>query len=143
MLALGGAMDSELEAVAVGVLAIGLLAAGGLEAWLVRSNHPRRWTYAWLAWTPLAMLFLGAVVSAGGGSLVVALAVALVGGPLAYPVYGAMARHYVRRHQPARQEIWDDLQRARYRPTDFGANAEEAQSAAPPPPPPLRGPPLP
>lgn len=141
MLALGDVMDSSREAVAVGVLAIGLLAAGGFEAWLVRSNHPRRWAYAWLAWTPLAMLFLGVVVSAGGGGLVEALAVAVVGGPLAYPIYGAMARRYVRNHPTERQMIWQDLQRARYRPTDFGVNAEEAQSAAPPPPPPLRGPP--
>jgi hypothetical protein len=145
---LGRDVAEGIESFVFGIGALWILVAGGAEASLRSRKHPRRYLYAWLMWTPLAMLFIGGGSASTGLNAVAVVVVALLIGPIIYPIASLMAELYVRTHQPARQELWDDLQRARYRPTDFGSNdepcaSERHLSTAPAPPPPLRGPPPP
>lgn len=117
-----GRLVIPLETIALAIMTLGALAAGAFEAWLVRRGHPRRRLYAWLAWTPFAMVFLGAAVGSSGNAGL-ALAVALLVGPLVYPIMSVLLPLHLRMNPSPQKQAWEDLQRMRYRATDFGGVA--------------------
>jgi hypothetical protein len=55
-----------MEALVFVVLLIGAMAAAAFEIWLAANSHPRRFLYAWSAWTPLAVLALAAMAWSSG-----------------------------------------------------------------------------
>lgn len=123
-------------------LALCAVAAIALEIVLARQQHPRRLLYAWVAWTPVAMLGVAAfnwhLVDPGEIFLR-----ALMLGPFGYPLMrGFFWLRYDLGHAiAARQEaaIAADAERMRYRAMDFGGSAatpaaKAAASGAPPPP---------
>lgn len=103
----------------VAVLSLGGLAAAVFEAWLATRAHPRRFAYAWAAWTPLAVLgFLGMLWEDLGPAGALLLAPIL--GIGAYPIMRGFIwlRFEQRYSQP--EEDAKDLERMRYQAVDFG-----------------------
>ena len=61
------------------------MAAAGFEIWLAARQHPRRFLYAWIAWTPCALAVI-LQVNLEAGDLIGGVLWGLILSPLAYPV---------------------------------------------------------
>lgn len=113
------------------VLAFGAMAVVGLELWVAVRDEPHSFFKAWIAWTPLAMAGLAALMAGAGREA--AIWTGLIGGPLAYPIW--RVSHYLRYEMgpdPAEEDAKEKA-RIKYRATDFGSGrpGHEAPAAAP------------
>jgi len=102
---------------------IGGMGAAAMEIWLARRAHPRRHVYAWVAWTPLAAAFLAAGFNSSGAPPGLTTVLTFLLAPLIYPTAAVLFRLHLRLNPTPTQLHWEDVQRAKYRPTDFGAGS--------------------
>lgn len=120
---------------AIAVLAVGGMAAAGFEIWLAMRQHPQRFLYAWLAWTPLA--FLGVFAGAMETQEPIASGlIALMMAPFAYPIFRGLIwlRFDAGVGLTARQaeEAALDAQRMKYHAMDFGGVRSAPNAPSPP-----------
>lgn len=106
-----------MEAILIVVRTLGALSAAGVEIHLAMRKHPRRFRYAWMMWTPLAVLLITA--SSWNANPLAAVATGALVGPLLYPVtYGMIWLRFGHREWQAR-EAAEEAERMTYHAKDF------------------------
>jgi len=120
---------------AMAVLAVGGMAAAGFEIWLSMRQHPRRFQYAWAAWSPLAFLAVFAIGMEETGDPIGSGLMALVAAPFAYPLLRGLIWLRFGRGVDGWQaeEAAAEAERMRYRAMDFGGS-RTVRDAPPTPP---------
>jgi len=117
----------------IAVLALGGMAAAGVEIWLSMRQHPRRIPYGWLVWTPLAFLALFALGMDDGEDPVGSGLLALIVSPFVYPVARGLLwlRFSSSLSMSQAEEAAAEAERMKYHAMDFGGVRTATTASSP------------